>query len=334
MGPSPSRIVGDTEVFSTPATSPTGGATPRASKSAVAAVAPGLLAFGKYHPRSPLPTPGYKGNLSDAQQAALESLRTRMVELGLEQAVAAAVIVPAEDEDGLLLRFLRARQFDVAKAAELLRADLEWRAELRVPELATQSEAEVLGCDPAIFAHYLPGWYESVDLEGRVAQWQKWGDLRVDEVLQHTTHDRLLRHHVWQQEQLLRRQAENARQQHVWLAQCVTVVDAKHWHPGLASRAAMAFLRDIAGLDQLHYPERMGMIITINAPYTLSACYAIISTWLDPVTRAKVQIISGERYWRPLLEATFAPDQIPREYGGTAAVELRDLSARAKYEPH
>lgn len=343
-GPSrPEAEAFSAEVFSTPATSPPSsarGEAPAAQKAFTfkppsrAAAAPAndsALQFSSYHPLSGLPTPGYKGNLSASQQHALEEVRARIVALGLAAQMAAAVLAPAEDEDGLLLRFLRARGFDVAKATEMLRADLEWRAEQRVAELAACTEAEVLGCDPAIIAHYLPYWADSVDLQGRAAVWAKWGDLRVDEVLKVTTHEGMLRHHIWQQEAQMRRLRDHAIRAGVWVAQCVNVVDARHWHPGLASRAAMSFLREIAAIDQAHYPERMGAIVVINAPYTLSACWAIISSWLDAASRAKVHIISSERYWKPLLASLFPPDQIPAEYGGTARVVLRDLAGREKY---
>lgn len=286
-----------------------------------------------YHPLSGLPTAGYLGNLTQAQERALLELRARMHALGLSAQLAAAVCAPAEDEDGLLLRFLRARGFEVPKAEQMLAADLEWRAELKVAELATRPEAEVLGCDPAMFAHYLPGWYNSEDVRGRVAFWQKWGDLHVDELLKATSLQALRNHHVWQQERQMRRMAERAGEQGVWLSQCVNVIDANHWRPSLATRGALAFLREISTLDQAHYPERMGLIVVINAPYTLSACWALISAWIHPVSREKVRILSGEAYWRPLLASLFELDQIPPEYGGTADVRLRDIAAGKAYVP-
>jgi hypothetical protein len=332
MGSSGSTVVAvEEELFATPAATPAAspetsrsGSIFRRAKPQAATARP--TPYTDYHPLSDLPTPGYQGNLSEKQQAALASLRAQMATLGLGEQIAAATAAPAENEDGLLLRFLRARGFHVTKAAELLRSDLSWRAENAVSQLASMPEEEVLGCDPAIFSRYLPGWYGSTDLQGRPAQWQKWGDLRVDELLKSTTHEKIVLHHVWQQEKQISRLAESAREHGVLVCQCVTVVDARHWHPGLATRKAMAFLREIAGMDQAHYPERMGQIITINAPYTLSACWAVISGWLDPATRAKVQIISSDKYWKPLLATVFASEQIPLEYGGTAPVTLRDIA--------
>jgi hypothetical protein len=280
---------------------------------------------GKFHALSGLPTSGYAGALSEKQRAALALLRKQVDELGLSAAVAAAVLAPAEDETGFFLRFLRARQFDVEKALALLRLHLEWRESVGIQRLGAGTEAEALGCDPALIHYYLPTYMDSTDLQGRNVTFSKWGDLRVDEMLKSTSHEGLARHHIWQQEQVMRRLARTAKAQGVWITQCVSVIDANHWHPSLASRAAMSFLHEIALMDSTHYPERLGLIAVINAPYTLSAAWAVISGWLDPVTRKKVQILSGERYWKPLLASVMAPDQIPLEYGGTLDVRLRDL---------
>jgi len=298
----------------------------KAKRGAPAAEAPLISGF---HPKSELPTTGYEGALTEAQENALSQLRVHVDTLGLAEAVSAAAVKPAETEDGLLLRFLRARSFYIDKALALLRAHLAWRREMRVDELRDMTEAEVLGCDPVLLQHYLPTYNLSFDRQGRPVQFTKWGDLRVDEVLKHTDADALVRHHVWAQEKLMARLAESAGRNGVWVPQCVIVSDAKYWHPGLATRTAMAFLKRISAVDQDQYVERMGAVVCINAPYTLSACWAIISTWLDPVTRAKVNIISSERYWKPLLAELMDESQIPEEYGGTLeGVQMRDIGKR------
>lgn len=288
----------------------------------------------KYHPLSGMPKPGYQGALSADQLAAVDDLRDRMHSRGLVHALDAAAATPAEDQTDVLLRFLRARAFDVEKAAALLEADLRWRQQEQIASLADMSAAEVLGCDPSLIEHYLPSWRGGVDKQCRPVLWSKYGDLRVDELLKHTSMERLVRYHVWESEQMLKRMRALAGAEGVRLSQVVNVVDAAHWHPGLATRTAMGFLKMLAGIDQDHYPERMGVIITINAPYTLSACWAIISTWLDPATRAKVQIISAERYWRPALKQLIADDHIPVEYGGTNTdARMRDLSVLSEPPP-
>jgi len=74
---------------------------------------------------TPLPTLsliGFPGFLTPEQDASLASLRQQVQELG---------IFPKENPlpDQHLLRFLRARQFDVNKSISMMQADLAWRRE-------------------------------------------------------------------------------------------------------------------------------------------------------------------------------------------------------------
>jgi hypothetical protein len=101
------------------------------------------------------PQPGRVGNLTEPQQTALDKLRTEVT--------AAGVFVPermddptllryvyslygfhcaihfiqlvANDGKYVMLRFLRARQFDVAKAKEMLLGVEQWRKDFGVDEL-------------------------------------------------------------------------------------------------------------------------------------------------------------------------------------------------------
>lgn len=68
-------------------------------------------------------------------------------------------------------------------------------------------------------------------------------------------------------------------------------------------------------LVQAYYPETLGEMFIINAPWVFTPLWAMIRPWLDPVTRAKFHVL-GSRYSSDLLEV-IAPDQLPLEYGGT-----------------
>ena len=65
---------------------------------------------------------GYPGWLSASELASLEELRARVVAEGLFHPDHVM-------EDKHLLRFLRARQFDIQKTFKMLAEDLEWRRE-------------------------------------------------------------------------------------------------------------------------------------------------------------------------------------------------------------
>jgi hypothetical protein len=99
----------------------------------------------------------------------------------------------------------------------------------------------------------------------------------------------------------------------------VLVIDAEGWGLRLATSDAYAFIKGMASTDSDHYPERLGNMIIINAPYVLSIAWKVIQGFLDPVTKQKVKIVSSNRAeWEPLLQKYIDIDQIPFQYGGNA----------------
>ncbi|KAL3204578.1 hypothetical protein MRX96_011577 [Rhipicephalus microplus] len=72
---------------------------------------------------------GYLGDLSMRQQATLDKFRE-----------AVADVRKTSHTDAFLLRWLRAREFDVTKAERMYRHDLEWRKDNGFDELVNSYE--------------------------------------------------------------------------------------------------------------------------------------------------------------------------------------------------
>lgn len=80
---------------------------------------------------------------SPDEQAAVARMRLVLDARG----VAVMPIGAGETEDSTLLRYLRARNGNIEKAAGNYSATLAWRSELSVDGLRCMSPVEVLGCD-------------------------------------------------------------------------------------------------------------------------------------------------------------------------------------------
>lgn len=70
--------------------------------------------------------------------------------------------------------------------------------------------------------------------------------------------------------------------------------------------------------DNTCYPETLGKMLLINAPYVLSAVWGIVKGWLDPRTVNKIEIISSTEASLKRLRDFIPMDQLPAEYGGAA----------------
>jgi hypothetical protein len=229
-----------------------------------------------------------------------------------------------------LHRFLVARDYDVDKAEVMVRADVAWRcsdfladaqtlAAGGVAGLALIPTEVVVGCPSALLDRYFDSWAQGVDREGRPVCYKKYGTLEVSSLIAGgATVASLVRYHVAEQERLSLALKASRASGGARACAATFVIDAKHWHVGLATSDAMKFLRSIADVDQAHYPERLGKLVVVNAPMMLSGVYSVISGWIAPATRAKIRVLSWESAWRPALLDLIAPDQLCDAYGGTA----------------
>ena len=80
------------------------------------------------------------------------------------------------------------------------------------------------------------------------------------------------------------------------LSDHVTSLTQSVFSPCLARvsrHGSLNFLKDIAVMDQDHYPERLGVIVVVNAPRVISIVWNFIKKYLDPITREKVVMAQG-----------------------------------------
>jgi len=269
-----------------------------------------------YHPNSELKDrSGYYPNLNERH---LQSVREFKAKLE------AAAIDLGEDDDGeqhllKILRFLRARQYNVSKSFEMFQADIKWWKEEERIKLRNETAEEILGCDLKSIYKYFPAWIQGTDRQCRPVAWRKFGKFEIWNVLKLTTMEKLLRFHAWEAEQALKLMNIKSVEVNYNIETFVIIIDALGWHFGLATGDAYAFIKGMLKIDSDHYPERLGRLVIINAPAVLSIAWRVISPWLDPVTKTKISIVSTDKsLWLPVLLEMMDKEEIPQQYGGDA----------------
>lgn len=216
-----------------------------------------------------------------------------------------------------LLRFLRARKFNVDNAFSMIESDILWRSEGNRGNLRNMRAAEVLGCDSREVCKYFPTWIQGYDKQSRPISWRQFGKFEIWSILNHTTMENLIKFHAWETEQSLRMMNQLSVQHQINIETFVLIIDAGGWTVSLATSDAFTFIKGMVGTDSDHYPERLGMMMIINAPFMLSWAWKIIQAFLDDVTKAKIKIYSSPSEWQPELFKFIDRDQAPIMYGGT-----------------
>lgn len=248
------------------------------------------------------PLPGRLGNLSVPQQHALDTLKKELQAEG--------AFVPERMDDATLLRFLRARKFDVPKAKEMILSAEAWREDFGVDDLVENFDFP----EKAEVDKYYPQYYHKMDKDGRPIYVERLGKLDIKALYALTTQERQLQRLVVEYERFLRTRlpACSAAIGHPVETSC-TILD-------LASVSLSNFYRvkdyvmAASAIGQDRYPETMGKFFIINAPWAFGAVWSLIKPWLDEATVAKIDIL-GSGYKDKLLEQ-IPKESLPKEFGG------------------
>jgi hypothetical protein len=100
------------------------------------------------------------------------------------------------------------------------------------------------------------------------------------------------------------------------LETCCTIMDLKG--VGVTKVPSVySYVKQASAMSQNYYPERLGRLYLINAPWGFSTVFSVVKGWLDPITVEKIHVL-GANYQKELLEQVPA-ENLPQIFGGTCA---------------
>lgn len=261
---------------------------------------------------------GYYGSLNPDHQAAYEQL---LAELPRES----WYTDDPRYTTLFLLRFCRARNFDVPQVIEMLRKDHEWRskplhanATMTVGEMLAQPTTPEIERKVAhIKRHYSTG-YHGVDRHGRPMYIDRFGQLDMPGLLREVSETDIIEHFVRETEAV----------QTFFLPCCtlhadrvvettLNVMDLKGFSFASATNSIVRRVgKELMQIPQDHYPETMGALYVFNPPKVFSIVWSIAQPMLNERTRAKIKFVNSITRDNPLLKDV-APENLPKWLGGT-----------------
>lgn len=134
-----------------------------------------------------------------------------------------------------------------------------------------------------------------------------------------TTADRMLKNLVCEYEKLSDpRLPACSRKAGKLLETCCSIMDLKG--VGITRVSSVyGYVRQASEISQNYYPERLGKLYLINAPWGFSSVFSVVKGFLDPVTVQKIHVL-GSGYEKELLEQV-PKENLPKEFGGTCECE-------------
>ncbi|KAJ4420523.1 hypothetical protein N0V82_004296 [Gnomoniopsis sp. IMI 355080] len=269
----------------------------------------GALDYGYPH--------GHLGHLTDTEATTFAAFQSLLAEHKLY--TPATATNPASHDDATVLRFLRARRWDLPSAHAQFAATEAWRKEADVDGLYDSIDVDAYEASRRLY----PQWTGRRDRRGipiylfeirhldlktiakvdKAAGRGKLGNLSA-------LYENLTRFAQPLCTQLTDR--EYAGRTPITLSTNivdVTGVTLKgYWnlkgHMQAASELATA-----------HYPETLDRIFIIGAPSFFTTVWGWIKRWFDPVTVSKIFILSPPEVL-PTLKSFIAVENIPKKYGG------------------
>ncbi|KAK5781971.1 phosphatidylinositol/phosphatidylcholine transfer protein SEC14 PWA37_000742 [Arxiozyma heterogenica] len=248
--------------------------------------------------------PGTPGNCTSEQLEILEKLRSALEAEGYKERL----------DDSTLLRFLRARKFDIELAKTMFVNCEKWREEFGTNTILKDFHYD----EKPLVAKWYPQYYHKTDKDGRPLYFEELGSVNLTEMHKITTEERMLKNLVWEYEVVAnyRFPACSRYAGHLVETSC-TVLDLK----GISLSSAysvLSYVREASFISQNYYPERMGKFYIINAPFGFSTAFKLFKPFLDPVTVSKIFIL-GSSYQKELLKQ-IPVENLPKKYGGTSEV--------------
>ncbi|XP_004604196.2 SEC14-like protein 5 [Sorex araneus] len=214
-------------------------------------------------------------------------------------------------KDEHILRFLRARDFHVDKARDMLCRSLSWR-ELHRVDLLLQSWRP-----PALLQEFYAGGWHYQDTEGRPLYILRLGHMDTKGLMKAVGEDVLLQHVLSVSEEGQKRCEGNSRQLGRPISSWTCLVDLeglnmRHlWRPGV--KALLRMIEVVEG----NYPETLGRLLIVRAPRVFPVLWALVSPFIHENTRRKFLIYSGTNYQGPGgLVDYLDKDVIPDFLGG------------------
>eukprot|EP01135_Chromosphaera_perkinsii_P002883 Nk52_evm38s229 gene=Nk52_evmTU38s229 len=228
------------------------------------------------------------------KQASLQKTKKKERVIGLPPGAPPAVfqgdthVLNEEDKsyctDLTLLRYLRARNWNLKKAVAMLTKTLQWRNAVKINKISVS--------DPKIDSAYLQG---KMYINGYDKRGQPIVYLKMHTKADPHTNTEKIRFMMYTMNSAIKAMDEKA-----GIHKMVWIANLENYSMKYNGDLNMAV--DLLHVVQNYYPERLAHAFFVNAPLLFRAAWKTISPFVDSVTKKKIKFVGSKDKFKVLNE--------------------------------
>ncbi|CAN7987092.1 unnamed protein product, partial [Ixodes hexagonus] len=230
-----------------------------------------------------------------------------------------------DDDDYYCLRWLRARNFDIQQAKEMLKkashlysffhSNLAWRKSNNIDSLLKEYKPS-----PFLQKHLIGGLY-GIDKNGGPVWIYPFANLSIKALMRGCTAKDILTLMAYRCEVGVKVMEEQTKKlgKHVE-TQTVIFDFAEFAMMQALTGDALAILSGFLRMYEANYPERLQHAFVINVPSLFSVFFNLVKPLLNGTTLQKVSVY-GKDQWKDAILKHVDADQLPKHWGGDCVDE-------------
>ncbi|XP_074268727.1 phosphatidylinositol/phosphatidylcholine transfer protein SFH9-like [Silene latifolia] len=218
------------------------------------------------------------------------------------------------DDYHTMLRFLKARKFDLDKTVHMWEEMINWRKENGVDTIIQDFNYD----EYEEVQRFYPHGYHGVDKEGRPLYIERLGKAEPSKLMNVTTVERFLRYHIQGFEKAFAEKfpaCSIAAKKHIDSTTTILDVHGVNWMN--FGKVAHELIMRMQKIDGDNYPETLHQMFIINAGSGFKMVWSTVKSFLDPRTTSKIHVLGSKSFGK--LTESVDPSQLPAFMGGTCS---------------